>query len=60
VSYGLYLYAFPVQQLLLHVLGPKLPVTPFFLVAFVATLPLAIASWRFVEAPMLVRSRGPR
>jgi peptidoglycan/LPS O-acetylase OafA/YrhL len=58
-SYGLYLYAFPVQQTILHVLGPRLPVGPFFVVAFLLTLPIAVASWHLVEAPML-RAAGRR
>ncbi|HXJ32697.1 MAG TPA: acyltransferase [Candidatus Eisenbacteria bacterium] len=56
-SYGLYLYAYPVQQVILHVFGPKLPERPFFVAAFLVTLPFAIASWHLVEAPMLDRSR---
>jgi peptidoglycan/LPS O-acetylase OafA/YrhL len=59
-SYGLYLYAYPVQQVLLHVLGPRLPVHPFFVVAFLLTLPLAMLSWRFIEAPWLRAVRGRR
>ncbi|WP_094288565.1 acyltransferase family protein [Mycobacterium lehmannii] len=49
VSYGLYIYAFPVQQLL-AVLGLAFlhPVV-FFLVSTVATLPLAALSWFLVE-----------
>jgi peptidoglycan/LPS O-acetylase OafA/YrhL len=58
-SYGLYLYAFPVQQTILHLLGPRLPVVPFFVVGFVATLPLAVASWHLIEAPMLRAVRRP-
>jgi peptidoglycan/LPS O-acetylase OafA/YrhL len=49
VSYGMYIYAFPVQQLLavcgLVVLGPP----GFFVIATLATLPLAAGSWFFVE-----------
>ena len=49
LSYGLYIYAFPVQQLLvvsgLAFLNPVV----FFLVATIATLPLAALSWFLVE-----------
>ena len=53
LSYGVYLYAFPIQQLLVHYAGNSL--NPFTL--FVAALPItcvaAMASWRFVESPFL-------
>ncbi|MBZ4612682.1 acyltransferase family protein [Mycobacterium avium] len=51
LSYGMYIYAFPIQQLLL-VLG-LISLTPivFCLTVAVATLPLAAASWFLVEKP---------
>lgn len=57
VSYGLYVYAFPVQQLLavlgLTFLGP----IAFSAVALVLTFGLAIASWYAIERPALRRTR---
>ena len=50
VSYGLYLYAFPVQQLVLAV-APKAPWPVLTCVA--ATVPLAFLSWHLVERPAL-------
>ncbi|MCL2299985.1 MAG: acyltransferase [Firmicutes bacterium] len=49
-SYGLYLYAFPVQQLLspwlvAHNAGPRAGA----LLAFAVTLPLAVGSWHLIE-----------
>ena len=52
-SYGLYILACPIQQLLLYYLGPQIPVSAFFGLAFLPTLGLAVLSWRFVEAPAL-------
>jgi peptidoglycan/LPS O-acetylase OafA/YrhL len=51
LSYGMYIYAFPTQQLLL-VLG-LISLTPivFCLTVAVATLPLAAASWFLIEKP---------
>lgn len=52
-SYGLYVYAFPIQQALVHVqrdLGPF----ALFAAAFVLTLLVAIASWHGMEKPALV------
>lgn len=61
VSYGMYIYAWPIQQLLivcgLGVLNPFV----FAIVAAVATLPLAALSWFVVEKPALaLKSRFQR
>jgi len=57
VSYGVYIYAFPVQQLLavfgLHQHGFVL----FNVLATLGTFPLAIASWLLVERPVMRRAR---
>lgn len=53
-SYGLYVYGWPVQQLLgMLGLGALVPVPVFAAVSFACTLPLAIASWRLVERPAM-------
>ena len=51
LSYGLYIFAFPVQQTL-QLLFPhrELPVGLFVVIAVGATLPLAAASWFCVES----------
>jgi peptidoglycan/LPS O-acetylase OafA/YrhL len=51
-SYGIYIYAFPVQGLVVWFWGPQ---TPAFniLAALPLTLVLAILSWHLVEAPAL-------
>ncbi|BBY22614.1 acyltransferase family protein [Mycobacterium stomatepiae] len=51
VSYGMYIYAYPTQQLLLVVGWESLPPLVFSLAVAVATLPLAAASWFLVEKP---------
>jgi peptidoglycan/LPS O-acetylase OafA/YrhL len=58
-SYGMYIYAFPVQQLVTHY-GALSPVTNMA-AAFPLTLILAILSWHLVEKPALslVRRRSP-
>lgn len=50
ISYGLYLYAFPVQQLLLY-LRPDVPAP--ILICTLLTLPLAFLSWHLVEKQAL-------
>nr|WP_314145615.1 acyltransferase [uncultured Rhodococcus sp.] len=59
ISYGIYIYGWPVQQMLI-VLLPGLPVAAFALLSLTATTPLAIASWFFVEKNALrFKSRPP-
>ena len=55
LSYGVYIYAFPTQQLL--VIAGLVSLTPivFAIVAAIATLPLAALSWFLVEKPALSR-----
>jgi peptidoglycan/LPS O-acetylase OafA/YrhL len=52
-SYGTYLYAFPVQQLLIQYMGKSLNPYTLFLLAWLITVPLAAASWYLVEKPFL-------
>ena len=51
-SYGTYIYAFPVQQTLAHIL-PGIPPVKLAVAALPITLFLAVLSWRFVERPAL-------
>lgn len=51
-SYGLFLYGFPVQQMLVA-LYPALGPTALTACALPLTLLVAIASWRWVEQPLL-------
>lgn len=57
-SYGLYLYAFPIQQLLIVWFKNKLEAPPVFAVATLLTLPCAIVSWQLVERRFLRRTRS--
>jgi peptidoglycan/LPS O-acetylase OafA/YrhL len=52
VSYGLYIYAFPVEQALVA-LYPHLGWGTLILSSLAATYLLALASWRLVERPSL-------
>ena len=55
-SYGIYIYAFPVQQVISH-FAPDLPPIPAISAAFVVTVGLAATSWTFVEKPALALKR---
>ncbi|MEO6298172.1 MAG: acyltransferase [Paracoccaceae bacterium] len=58
-SYGMYVYAFPLQGAVVWLWGPMLP-TNHIVAAFPITLIFAILSWHFVEAPALaLRWRAP-
>lgn len=53
LSYGLYIYAWPVQVLLLVLGATGWPLPAYFAASLAAALTLALASWTFVEAPAL-------
>lgn len=53
LSYGTYLYAFPVQQLFVTFFPGRFNVVTLFLAAFPVTLLLAALSWFGVERPFL-------
>jgi peptidoglycan/LPS O-acetylase OafA/YrhL len=54
ISYGLYLYAFIVQQSLVYALHIRDPLF-LFAMAFPVTCLCAWLSWRYIEQPFLVR-----
>lgn len=53
VSYGFYIYAFPVQQTVIWLTDNRLPVLHGLVVATIVTLVLAWLSWHWVEKPAL-------
>lgn len=58
-SYGLYIWAFPVQQTIVQVVGADVNPWVVIVVATPVVWALAIASWRFVERPALKRKPRP-
>lgn len=57
ISYGLYVYAFPVQQMLALLGLSFLDPYSFSAISFVLAALLATASWYFIERPALRRTR---
>jgi peptidoglycan/LPS O-acetylase OafA/YrhL len=60
-SYGVYIYAFPVQQSVIY-LFPALPMTAYVLLSLALTFACAAASWHLVESRALrwkPRRRAP-
>ncbi|MEN9460559.1 MAG: hypothetical protein RIS84_579 [Pseudomonadota bacterium] len=53
ISYGIYLYAFPIQQAVVYLADNKMNFALFNIITFVITVFLAYLSWRFVEKPAL-------
>jgi peptidoglycan/LPS O-acetylase OafA/YrhL len=51
-SYGIYLYAFPVQQAIMHS-APTQSALALFAMTMLATVPLAMLSWHLIEKPAL-------
>ena len=52
-SYGIYLYGWPLQQLVMLWFGKHLNVYTFFAIVFPVVLIFAIISWKLVESPSL-------
>ena len=52
ISYGLYIYAFPIQQMIANIIPDVQPISMFMLSA-VVTVTLALLSWHLVEKPAL-------
>ena len=54
LSYGMYIFAFPVQQILVYSSqGREMSFGVLFLLSFLVTFGLAFLSWHFVEKPAL-------
>ncbi len=52
LSFGLYVYSYPIQQLMYHIAPGMHPLLNVAL-TLLLTLPLACLSWRYVESPCL-------
>lgn len=52
-SYGLYIYAYPIQRIIVSVVGETAPVSQIIVLSFICILPFAWFSWKFVEKPFL-------
>lgn len=52
ISFGIYVYSYPVQQAILAHFGLMTP-TALFLLTMLFVVPLSLASWHWIEAPAL-------
>jgi peptidoglycan/LPS O-acetylase OafA/YrhL len=61
ISYGVYIYAFPIQQLLVYAGAHRLGLAAYDVLAALTTAGVAVLSWRLVERPALgwARHRFP-
>ncbi len=57
-SYGTYLYAFPIQQMLVVLLKGQVNFAAYVALCLAASLLAGIASWHLVEKQFLSKSRG--
>ncbi len=57
-SYGIYLYAFPIQQLIMFRLGRTVDPLVLFALAFVPTVLAGVLSWHLVERRFLKKSHA--
>jgi peptidoglycan/LPS O-acetylase OafA/YrhL len=58
ISYGVYIYAFPVQQLLATYAWYRWGFAVYVALTVVAAGALAVASWLLVERPIMRRARA--
>ena len=56
-SYGIYIWGWPVQQLLLALLGPDVPPLVFTPLCLIAAYAAGVLSWIVIERPFLGRRR---
>ena len=59
-SYGMYLYAFPIQQLVVYLAMPQVSFLTTFAVALVLTFAFAVFSWHLVEKPFQMLKKHVR
>ncbi|WP_146361444.1 hypothetical protein [Arthrobacter yangruifuii] len=52
LSYGIYIYGVPVQNLL-EIWLPALPLPLYLILTFAVVVPLALASYTWIEAPAM-------
>jgi peptidoglycan/LPS O-acetylase OafA/YrhL len=48
-SYGIYIYAYPVQQTIIHFIGTDISISKLFVMSMLIVLPISILSWHLVE-----------
>ncbi|MBQ4415420.1 MAG: acyltransferase, partial [Methanomicrobium sp.] len=53
-SYGMYIYAYPIQQTIIHFL-PSVEVWQLIILSFAITMPVAAASWYLIEQHALLK-----
>lgn len=58
LSYGLYIYHYPLQQLLMLTVVASLPTPTFVIVSLVGVIPIALISWFGVERRALQRKNA--
>lgn len=58
ISYGFYIYAWPMQQLVLIFGGAQFGIVVYILITAVVTSLLAMASWFLIERPVMRLARG--
>lgn len=51
-SYGMYIYACPIQQFIVSI-SSDIPYTTYVFYTFLCTMPLAIMSWVYIEKPAM-------
>ena len=59
LSYGLYIYGWPIEQCILYFSGGKAPWWQVFLISTAIAVPVAFLSWHAIEKRCRWRRRAP-
>ncbi len=52
-SYGIYIYAYPIQQMLVYFYGSDISISKLFILSFSLSLVLSVLSWHLIEEKAL-------
>ena len=53
VSYGLYMYSFPIQQVVCRIMGPQTEGLMLMAVTLILTLIITVVTWKLIDEPFL-------
>jgi peptidoglycan/LPS O-acetylase OafA/YrhL len=59
-SYGIYIFGFPIQQIIIHCTKGCIGIYPLIIYSLIGSITIAILSFHFIEQPFLMRKTKAR